>query len=627
MITFLLVAQITTNLPFLSPVFGSHMVLQRDKDNSIWGWSKPGEKVTVQILKTKETATTDATGKWMVKIRPPRTGGPYKMTVSGSQTIELDDILVGDVWVCSGQSNMEMGVAMAKDAQREIRSANFPKIRLYTVPKSPSISLRPFVKGEWAQCSPESIAKGGWGGFSAVGYYFGREMHRELNVPIGLVHTSWGGTPAESWTSDKGLDPFREFRKQTDAVEAMAKPGALSTTDLVEKWVKDNGEDLSGANVDDSDWETVDLPARFNRIGLGGHRGVVWFRKTVELPLELPNLDAYLVTGSNDGVDMNYLNGVRVGSGNGVLNWRNHHIPAGTLKPGKNVVTIRLVGNNPNAGFTTGADNFDIRFGNTIVPLGGKWKMKKGFEIKSSKPMPDLVEDNPRWPTTLYNGMINPLMPMAIKGAIWYQGESNVGRADQYERLLPSLINDWRKGFNQGDFPFFVVQLANYGKQNGDPVNSAWAELREAQETGVERAKNAAMAVTIDIGDGQDIHPTNKQEVGRRLALQALKLTFNRRIEASGPTFKKVTKGGAVIQIEFDNAEGLEIRNAKHSGFAIAGRNGKFEWADAKVIGKTVILSAPGVKEPTQVRYAWDDDPVVTLFNKVGLPAAPFRTK
>ena len=454
MTSILLFTQMATNMPFLSPVFGSHMVLQRDKDNSIWGWTKPGETVTVQILKTKETATTDATGKWMVKIRPPRTGGPYKMTVSGSQTVELEDILVGDVWVCSGQSNMEMGIAMAKDSQQEIRSANFPKIRLFSVPKVPSISPLPFVNGEWAPCSPESIAKGGWGGFSAVGYYFGREMHRELNVPVGLVHTSWGGTPAEAWTSEKGLDPFREFRKQTE-----------------------------------------------------------------------------------------------------------------------------------------------------------------------------VVKEDPNWPTSLYNGMINPLLPMTIRGAIWYQGESNVGRAEQYERLLPAMINDWRKGFAQGNFPFFVVQLANYGKQNGDPVNSGWAELREAQETGVERARNAGMAVTIDIGDGNDIHPTNKQEVGRRLALSALKMVFNKRIESSGPTVKKVTKGGAVIQVEFDHAEGLGIRNAKHSGFAIAGRNGKFEWADAKIIGKTVVLSAPGVKEPTQVRYGWDDDPVVTLFNKAGLPAAPFRTK
>lgn len=629
MIHILLLAQTAPKLPFLSPVFASHMVLQRDKENAMWGWTTPGQKVTVQIQNKKETATADESGKWMVKIRPPRTGGPYKVTVTGTETVELDDVLVGDVWVCSGQSNMEMGISQAKDAQGEIRSANYPKIRLMAVAKSPSITLRPYVTAEWLTCTPENIVKGGWGGFSAVAYYFGRHLHKELNVPIGLVHTSWGGTPAEAWTSNKGLDPIRDFNKQADAVEAMAKPGAMRTADLVEKWVKDGGDTYEGESVDDQSWDNADLPARFNKLGLGGHRGVVWFRKTVDLPNPLPAGDAYLTTGSNEGVDADYVNGVRVASGSSVLNWRQGKLPAGLLKPGKNTIAIRFVGTSgPNAGFTFGGvDGLNLRIGGSVTSLVGPWKMKKGFELRGAKPMPDLVEDNPNWPTTLYNGMLFPLMPMAIKGAIWYQGESNIGRGEQYSRLLPAMINDWRKGFGQGDFPFFVVQLANYGNQNANPADSGWAELREAQAIAVERTKNTGLAVTVDIGEARDIHPKNKQEVGRRLALSALKTVFNKRIEDSGPTMKKVTKGGAVIQVEFDHAEGLEIRNAKHSGFAIAGRNGKFEWADAKVIGKTVVLSSPNVKEPTMVRYAWDDDPVVTLFNKDGLPAVPFRTK
>ena len=629
MINLLLVPFVMQSMPFLSPVFGSHMVLQRDKPNAIWGWTTPGEKVTVQILKTKETATADETGKWMLKIKPPRTGGPYKVTVSGSQTVELEDVLVGDVWVCSGQSNMEMGISQAKDSAKEIKAANYPNIRIYAVPKSPSLTPKPFVSGEWLLCSPENIVKGGWGGFSAVAYYFGRDMHKELKVPIGLVHTSWGGTPAEAWTSAEGIAPVRDFKKQTDAVEAMAKPGAMHTADMVDKWAKENGDDYSGENIDDSAWSDVDLPNRFNRIKLGAHRGVVWFRKTVELPDPLPAGDAYLTTGSNDGIDADYVNGVRVATGSSVLNWRQAKLPAGLLKPGKNSIAIRFVGTSgPNAGFTFGGvDGLNLRVGSSLTSLIGPWKMMKGFELKSAKPMPDQVEDNPNWPTTLYNGMLSPLMPMAIKGALWYQGESNVGRGEQYSRLLPAMITDWRKGFSQGDFPFFVVQLANFGQQHADPINSGWAELRESQVTAVSRVKNAGLACIIDIGEANDIHPKNKQEVGRRLALSALKVAFNKRGEFSGPTLQKVTKGGAVIQVAFDHADGLEIRPAKHSGFAIAGRNGKFEWADAKVVGNTVVLSAPGVKEPTQVRYGWDDDPVVTLFNKEGLPAVPFRTR
>ena len=257
----------------------------------------------------------------------------------------------------------------------------------------------------------------------------------------------------------------------------------------------------------------------------------------------------------------------------------------------------------------------------------GDWQMKKGFELKSAAPMPALVEDNPNWPTTLYNGMLYPLAPLGIKGAIWYQGESNVGRAEQYSRLLPAMITDWRTTFGQGDFPFFVVQLANFGRQNDVPSESGWAELRESQVTATTRVKNAGFAVTVDIGEGKDIHPKNKQDVGKRLALSALKIAYGKNVEYSGPSFKSMKANGANLVVTFDHANGMEIRVGKNSGFAIAGADGKFAWADAKVDGNKIVLSSPSVPNPTQVRYAWDDDPVVTLFNKEGLPAVPFRAK
>jgi sialate O-acetylesterase len=523
---------------------------------------------------------------------------------------------------------MEMGVQMAKDAPEEINAASYPDIRLFAVPKSPSLTPRPFVQSQWLTCTPENIVKGGWGGFSAVAYYFGRELNKKMNVPIGLIHTSWGGTPAEAWTSEAGIAPVKDFQKQVDAVNAMNVPGALHTPELIEKWVKDNGEVFTDPNVDDSDWESKNLPARFNQIGFAQHRGAVWFRRTVELPDPLPAGDAYLTTGSNDGVDANYVNGIRVGTGSTVLNWRANKVHAGILKPGKNSIVIRFVGTSgQNAGFTAGADAFNLRLGGTVIPLAGAWKTRKGFELKSASKMPDLVEDNAYWPTTLYNGMLYPIMPIGIKGAIWYQGETNIGRGEQYSRLLPAMITDWRNGFKQGDFPFLVVQLANFGGQRPTPSESGWAELREAQAIGVSRVKNAGLAVTVDIGEAKDIHPKNKQEVGRRLALSAFRLAYDQKGEYSGPTFRQAVPVGPTLQVFFEHAEGLELRPGVHSGFAIAGEDGKFAWADVKIVQGKLILSSPSVTAPLYVRYAWDDDPVVTLFNKQGLPAVPFRTK
>lgn len=639
MINFLLASFFGPQMPFLSPAFSDHMVLQRDKINTIWGWSSPGEKITITIARegvisdqTRQVAANGIAGedgKWSIQLRPPKVGGPYVVSVSGSQSVTLHDVMVGDVWICSGQSNMEMGIAMAKDAQREIQDAsNYPLIRLYTVPKVPALAPKPFPQGEWATCTPESIAMGGWGGFSAVGYYFGRTLNQSLNVPIGLIHTSWGGTPAEAWTSAEGIAPVKDFDSQAKAVKDMTAPGAPRTADMIESWANKTATDYSGNAVDDSDWTTVKLPARFGQIGLQGFRGEVWFRKTIELPNPLPQGDAQLTTGSNDGIDLNYVNGVRTDIGSSVLNWRNKPVPAGVLKPGKNVIAIRFIGTSNAPGFTfNGIDGLNLRIGGERYSLVGDWKMMKGFEMREAPKMPPLVEDNPNWPTTLFNGMINPLLPLSIKGAIWYQGESNVGRGEQYSRLLPAMIADWRKSFGQGDFPFFVVQLANFGGQQPNPGNSGWAELREAQATAVKRVKNAGLAVTVDIGEARDIHPKNKQEVGRRLALSALKIAYGKNVEFSGPTFKKATSKGSELLVTFDHANGLTLRPAKHSGFAIAGQDGKFVWAKATVQGNTVVLSADGVTAPVDVRYAWDDDPVVTLFNKEGLPAVPFRTK
>lgn len=615
------------NLPFLSPVFGDHMVLQRDKVNTFWGWANPGDKVTVQISGSAVSGVAAEDGKWTVKVKPPKVGGPYTVKVSGPQSVELKDVLVGDVWVCSGQSNMEMGVGMARDPQKEIAAANYPNIRLFTVPKSPALTPRTHVTGQWLTCSPSTITQNGWGGFSAVAYYFGRKLHQELKVPIGLVHTSWGGTSAEAWTSEEGLAPVKDFDKDMKLLASRNADRAPTTFDELENWATRNGGDFVGESVDDSAWQTCTLPAMFGNIGLGQHRGVVWFRKTIELDSE-PTGDVQIVTGSNQGLDATYINGKLVGGGNSVLVWRQTVVPKGVLKKGTNTIAIRFIAPNGGSGFQNGADGFRMYFSDRApLELSGQWKMLKGVKLSEATALPPIIDQNPNFPTTLHNGMLHPLQPLAMKGAIWYQGETNIGRGEQYSRLLPAMITDWRKGFGQGDFPFYVVQLANFGGRRPNPSESAWSELREAQAKAVKNTKNTGLAVIIDIGEGADIHPKNKQDVGGRLALLALNRTYKKKVEDSGPTLKSATPTGGALVLKFDHAQGMMLLPAQHSSFAIAGEDGKFVWATAVLSGDTITLTSPQVPEPKYVRYAWDDDPFVTLVNGAGLPAGPFRTK
>jgi sialate O-acetylesterase len=451
--------------PFLSPMFTSNMVLQRGIADPVWGWTSPGQEVSVRIHGKTARAVADADGKWMARVGPLPTGGPYTMTVSGPQNVELSNILVGDVWVCSGQSNMEMGIGNVNQAKEEIAAANYPKIRLFTVAKSVATEPRTSLSGKWDVCTPETVAAGGWNGFSAVAYFFGRELHRQLNIPIGLIHTSWGGTIAEAWTSAEALDTMPDFQNAVSQVNLMRRRGVTATP-----------------------------------------------------------------------------------------------------------------GNNPNVA------------------------------------------------TVLYNGMIAPVIPYGIKGAIWYQGESNAGRAYQYRTLLPTMINDWRSRWGVGDFPFYIVQLANFTPLNAQPVDSDWAELREAQSMTAASLPNAGIAVTTDIGDAADIHPKNKQEVGRRLALDALANTYGKKVEYSGPAFRSMKREGNKIRLRFSHARGLTARGGQLQGFSIAGADRKFVWADAVIEGDSVVVSSPQASSPVAVRYGWSNNPPNNLYNAAGLPASPFRT-
>jgi sialate O-acetylesterase len=479
----------------LPAIIGDNMVLQQGQKATIWGWADPDEEVLVSVSwhNMKWGVTAGRNGKWVYKMNPPKAGGPYEMTLTGKNTITIKNILVGEVWVCSGQSNMQMSVQSSNNAKEEIAAANYPNIRLFTVQREVAQEPQADCKGNWTLCSPETVP-----GFSAAGYFFGRELYQKLGVPVGLIHTSWGGTPAEAWTRRGVLKSDTDFKPILDRYDAAVKRYPQAKQEYEQKLEQ---------------WKQAAEKARAE---------------------------------------------------------------------GKNPPR------RPSAPFGPG---------------------------------------HPHSPSGLYNAMIAPLIPFSIRGAIWYQGESNAGRAYQYRKLFPAMIKNWRADWGEGNFPFLFVQLANFQAVKPDPGESDWAELREAQFMTLS-LPNTGMATIIDIGEANDIHPKDKQDVGKRLALWALATTYGEKIVYSGPLYKSMEVKGNQIILHFDDiGSGLMARDDEPlKGFAIAGSDRKFVWADAKIEGDTVVVSSDQVPEPVAVRYAWANNPVCNLYNKEGLPASPFRT-
>ncbi|MCE9558101.1 MAG: hypothetical protein K8R88_04050 [Armatimonadetes bacterium] len=622
----------TPDRPFLSPAFSDHMVMQRGRVNTFWGWGAPGSGVRVSVDGKTGFGVADQSGKWVAKVNPPKVGGPYTVSIDGDDHVELKDVMVGDVWICSGQSNMEMGVGVSQNGAAEVAAANDPMLRLYVVPRTISPFPLASVPGSWDVCTPETILKNNsWGGFSAAGYFFGRELRKELQVPIGLVDTSWGGTIAESWTSKAGLAGMPEFTPRISEMESrFANPG-VTYEQQVSNWLEANdpGEKngWGGADVDVADWKRVKLPSNFVDLGLGEGIGTHWFRNEFMLPPGAEN-GLTLNLGPIDDMDTVWVNGERVGA---TMDWsadRKYVVAGSFLRPGKNTIAIRVMNLLGPGGFSAKPENFCIQVGSGVTALAGDWQYHAGSNPKTMTAMPQASDaENPNRPTLLYNGMIAPILPLAMKGAIWYQGESNADRAYQYRDLLPAMIGDWRKAWGQGDFPFFIVQLASFYQPSPQPVESYWAELREAQFLTTRRVKNTGIAVATDIGDPVDIHPKNKQEVGRRLALAALKTAYGKKIAFAGPTYKSFKIEGSSIRLAFDHLDGgLTVQGDALKGFAIAGADKKFYWAEARVDGRMVVVGCADVPNPVAVRYAWANNPEATLFNGAGLPAVPFRT-
>ena len=634
----------------LTSLFSDHMVLQQKSNVKFWGTDKPNNEITISTSWENESKTiVDINGHWNVSIGTPSAGGPFKIEIKSNQhKIVLNDIMIGEVWLASGQSNMEMTLMgwppndIINNADEEIAKSSNSKIRMFNVEKQISINPLGDVKGSWKVSSPEETKN-----FSASSYFFAKELFKKLQVPIGIINSSWGGTPAESWTSKKTIDTFNEFKSVTQSINtsdlfknelkwfSQFKAIGIPTTD--EQWINLNLLDnlIVETSYNDSDWEEIQLPGRYdNQINGGEFNGAVWFRKNIVID----NLDSdYILTiGAVDDMDETYVNGHKIGGLIGMGFWnkkREFKIPKSILKKGNNTIAVRAIdaeGVGEIIGPMTLSNN------NIKVSLNGNWKYKLIAEIYNNKfylyginnidfnSRIKTIKLNSGVPTVLYNGMINPLVPYTIKGVIWYQGESNVGRADQYENLFPAMIRDWREKWNY-DFPFYYVQIAPYQYNiNKDSSLDQSQELREAQRNSL-KTKNTGMVVTMDIGNFNNIHPSNKQDIGSRLARLALSNNYSINIVPSGPIFNGLKVIGSKLILEFENPGSRLISKGDLLGFEIAGADKKYVFANATIINNQVELYSDKIKNPLYARYAWKDKAVPSLFNLEGLPASSFK--
>jgi len=626
-------------LPLVSPIFADKMVMQRGKPNAVWGWSTPGDRVRVEAGRHSAVAVAAADGKWQMWFEPPPAGGPYTMKVTGgTRSVELRDVLVGDVWIAAGQSNMQFGLAQARDGAEEIRNANHPQMRYFVTGQRGSYSKASVPRGSWREVLPQNLAVRG-GGISAIGYFFARKLQENVKVPIGLVQIAVGGVPAETFTSAEGLSSLRDFDEAVAEVERRRKKGEPEYGYYLAHWYDDYDIGSKGqswadpALSEEQSWKPVRVPGGFGELGGGASQGpsLIWLRKEITLPEKLPEGRARLHLGNVDKMDTTFVNGRQIGASSWVENPRAYFVPDGVLKPGRNVIAIRLFLLRPDSGFLNKPEVLRLTLGDgtTEIPLAGEWKGRVAVDARPPHRMPFGVENNPTMAGILYNGMLAPIAPLAITGAIWYQGESNAERAYQYRQLLPAMIADWRRTFGQGDFPFYIVGLPYYKARKDVPSDDSWAEMRESQAMIAERTPNSCLAVTIDTGNAGDVHPIDKKDAGDRLALCALANHYGQKIPFRGPMVSSVERVQGAMKIRFRHTDGgLAVKGERLGEFAIAGADRKWYWADeARIEGDSiVVVSSAAVPNPVAVRYAWQANPMATLFNGAGLPAAPFRT-
>jgi sialate O-acetylesterase len=623
----------------LPRLFTDGMILQRDREIRIRGSAGPGSKVEVSIqnrsFRAESTAVTGRDGKWDLILPPLREPGPFELLVrTREESRSIRDILAGDVWVCSGQSNMQLPISRVKELYAsEIANYANPFIRQFVVPEKYDYKDEhdELDAGSWEKVNPESIMR-----FSAVGFFFARELYETYGVPVGLVSASVGGAPAESFMSKEALRGFPAHLKTA------AKLGRKRYLDRIVKRIRDeeaewhagvNARDAglaSGAEhwfdpgFDDSAWPLMRLPCFWDESGLDGVHGAVWFRREIDVPATMAGAKATLRLGTIVDSDTVYVNGIETGETGYRYPPRIYDVPGNLLVAGRNVIAIRVVNTLGRGGFVMGKP-YRLEAGGRSIDLEGDWRYRVGARAASLPPLP-MIQCQP---LGLFNGMIAPLVRYRIRGVIWYQGESNVGRAVEYGRLFPALVTDWRKRWGEANLPFLYVQLANFMEAKPAPSESDWAGLREAQRMAL-ALPGTGMAVAIDAGEWNDLHPSNKKVVGERLALAARRVAYgDAGVVSSGPLCESAGKNGFEIALSFSDAgSGLIAKGGGLAHFAVAGADRKFVRANARIEGDIVIVSSELVHDPVYVRYAWADNPEgANLYNREGLPASPFEAR
>lgn len=616
----------------LAGIFGDGMVIQKGINAPVWGTATPNTNVQVEFAGFITSAKSADDGKWMVRMPILNYGGPFDMKVMSTDTVVMKDVMVGEVWLASGQSNMEwrVGAGVGPNIEKEITGANFPNIRYYNVPRKTScIPLNDIAKQSWNRISPSSVKD-----LSAVAYFFAKELCLDKKIAVGIINSSWGATSVEAWMSAEMLSTHPDFRDKVLQMNRDQKAWDL----FVKNSIKTDHERDSLARLaqegieakvyapeyNAAAWKKSNYPVSLESIGLGGYWGLVWFRKNIEIPKEAlgENLKFRVTIMAKDVII--YWNGNEIGRTVNPSKQVEYNIPKKLVKKGKNVLAIRMYENWGYAWVgTSDSEAVIVSEDQKIkIPLDGEWSSNSTIE-------PALAQWQGyfNYNTVQYNGRIAPIIPYGIKGVIWYQGENNAGKAYQYRTLFPMMIQDWRIRWGNGYMPFLFVQLANYKTKKAEPSDDSWAELREAQALTL-RYPNTGMACAIDIGEANDIHPKNKLDVGKRLYLAARKVAYREDVVSSGPVYESMKVDGSKIRLKFTSiGSGLDVKNhGILKGFAISGSDHKFYWAEAVVEGNEVVVSSSKVPSPVAVRYSWETNPDGNLYNKDGLPAPPFRT-
>ena len=628
-------ASAAVQAPTFASIFGDHAVLQRDKAIETWGKAPPGVPVAVKLGDEAVQAVADSSGRWRAQLPAMGAGGPYALSVSANgSTTTLNDILVGDVFLCGGQSNMELAMANATNAPMDVTYSANPQIRFANIPRETSPVLQEEFKTapQWQVAGAQTTGQA-----SAVCYHMARSLHRQYKVPVGFVNASWGGSSIQSWISGASMRKIGTYGQALEVVDAYGTDvaaGMRAEENRQEAWWAsvDPSARVQHAWVnpefDDSAWPDMALGARWSESSIKAvskHRGVVWFRATVELTAQQADAASQLLLGQIATADTTWVNGVRVGAS---INWwsgRDYAVPKGVLKAGKNVIAVRVLDDDNGGGLVSPADQRALRTGDgTSIALPLRWKYQLGSRLKATQP--PTPWEPPTSVTTLYNGMIAPMQGFKFKLAAWYQGEANAGAAQEYRTLLPLLFADWRKTFAQPDLPFVVAQLTSFGSVATQPGYSAWAELREAQSVSVRNDPHAGLAVTFDFGDRSDIHPGQKAIVGSRLARAARVVAYGEKITPGGPQAVSASRSGKDVVIRFANTNGgLRTYSSDTAiGFEVCAKD-VCKYAHATAKGDTVTLHGAGGGHVSKVRYAWADAPFINLFSADDLPANGFE--